>query len=432
MIVLELTIPQLKKLRLLKSWHNGEIARALHVYLFFLAFPFISIGNSLSFYVFLYLLVLLNRKREHTIIGFAHPKTWLLGVFGAVAIGSTIFSPLNNSPETMQTALKLSLQVLYWISIVMFIQTHGPKMNFCLVCKYLTIGTWIVVAQFFFFNFVGDLPLILTGSRNSVVFTILALTPFHAYYFEKRLGSKFLLLYLIFCIMVMLATEGRAGAVLMLLESLLIGSILVHQRLKIVAKLMFMALLGLFLLLYNEENSAILANNVRQISPRVAEFIEGRGQAGNLTKDESWLTRRLMIEKGKEIIEKHPLYGVGLMNFSFYEAKLTSLWQKEYAPLQDEVNPSKHFNKASAHNSYLQIWAETGYIGLISLLLFLAFPLAFFFRKFIFGSLGLEDLPLISLCCVCLHFYVISIITSALSWLVFGFAYAAYRRRLVV
>jgi O-antigen ligase len=332
----------------------------------------------------------------------------------------------------MQTALKLSLQVLYWISIVMFIQTHGPKMNFCLVCKYLTIGTWIVVAQFFFFNFVGDLPLILTGSRNSVVFTILALTPFHAYYFEKRLGSKFLLLYLIFCIMVMLATEGRAGAVLMLLESLLIGSILVHQRLKIVAKLMFMALLGLFLILYNKENSAILANNVRQISPRVAEFIEGQGQAGNLTKDESWLTRRLMIEKGKEIIEKHPLYGVGLMNFSFYEAKLTSLWQKEYAPLQDEVNPSKHFNKASAHNSYLQIWAETGYIGLISLLLFLAFPLAFFFRKFIFGSLGLEDLPLISLCCVCLHFYVISIITSALSWLVFGFAYAAYRRRLVV
>jgi O-antigen ligase len=332
----------------------------------------------------------------------------------------------------IQSALKLSLQVLYWVGIVLFVQTHGPKMNFYLVCKYLTIGTWIVIAQFFFFNFIGDLPLIVTGSRNSVVFTMIALIPFHAYYFQKRLGSKFLVLYLPFCIVTMLATEGRAGAVLVVLESLLIGSILIHQRLKIIAKLLFLSLLALFLLLYNKENSAVLAGNIRSISPRIAEFVEGQGQAGNLTKDESWLTRRLMIEKGKEIIEKYPFFGVGLMNFSIYEAKLTSLWHKEYAPLQDEVNPSKHFNKTSAHNSYLQIWAETGYIGFVSLMTFLIFPLTFFSRKFIFGSLGFEDLPLISLCCVCLHFYVISIITSALSWAVIGFAYAAYRRRLVI
>lgn len=430
--MLNLTIPQLKKLRLLKSWHSGAIGQTLNVYVFFLAWPFVSIGNSLSFYIFLYLLLVLTRKGATTVVSLRHPKAWLFGVFGLVAVGSTLFSPLNQTMETQLAAMKLVLQLAYWIFLVMFVQTHAPKLNFFKVCKYLCIGTWVLAAQFFFFDFIGELPLIVSGNRNTLVFTLLALTPFHVYYIKQRFGEKTLWLYLPFVILVMLLSEGRAGAVLVLLQSLLIASLLVGKRLQILAKLFFAATLLLFAILYNDANRLALAQGLYTLSPRVAEFVEGKGQAGNLTKDESWLTRKLMIEKGNEIVEKYPLFGVGLMNFTSYEARLPSLWKKEYTPLQDEKNPSHHFNRTSSHNSYLQIWSETGYVGLVCFLLILLFPLAYFARKFVFASLEWQDLPLISLLSICLHFYVIATITSALSWFVIGIAYAAYRGRLNV
>ncbi|MFN0212930.1 MAG: O-antigen ligase family protein, partial [Saprospiraceae bacterium] len=150
----------------------------------------------------------------------------------------------------------------------------------------------------------------------------------------------------------------------------------------------------------------------------------------DLTKDESWLTRRLMVEKGKEINEAYPWFGIGLLNFSLYEAQLASLWSREFVPLQDEKDPGTHFNQASSHNSYLQIWTETGYVGLFFFLLLLFFPLFYFVKKLMFESLSLKDLPLISLLSICLHFLVISNITSALSWFVIGFSYAGYHKRL--
>lgn len=69
-----------------------------------------------------------------------------------------------------------------------------------------------------------------------------------------------------------------------------------------------------------------------------------------------------------EIIKQHPLAGVGIGNFSLKETR-------------------------SAHNSYLQIWAETGIVGIISWLIIIFIFLKegiknFYFRKSLY-SLGI-------------------------------------------
>ena len=429
---LNLTVPQIKRFHLLKSWYSGDIGRTFNVYVFFLAYPFISIGNSLSFYIFLGLLLLVNRRGEVAILRFRQPKAWLFLLFGLIAAVSTLLSPFNQTISAQLSSSKIILQLAYWIFLAMFIQTHASKINLYSMGKYLTIGSWLLAAQYFFFNSIKHLPLIVSSNRNSMVLTFLALLPFHALYIQKRFGTKIVWPYLLFVIVVMFASQGRAGAVLVILQSFLIASLWLHKRFIFLAKFFFWGTLLLFSILYSSDNRLALGASLSTVSPRMAEFVEGVGQGGDLAKDESWLTRRLMIEKGKEINEAYPWFGIGLFNFSLYEAQIPLLWSKEYLPLQDEKDAEVHFNRTSSHNSYLQIWTETGYVGLSCFLLLLFFPLAHFVKKLLFGTLGLEDLPLISLFTICLHFYVISAITSALSWFVIGFAYASYGKKLKI
>ncbi|MFN0213824.1 MAG: O-antigen ligase family protein, partial [Saprospiraceae bacterium] len=319
---MNITVPSSKNLQLLWSWQSGAIGRTFNIYVFFLAYPFISIGNSLSFYIFLMLLFLLNRKGTATLVSFRHPQLWLFLIFGLIGVGSTIFSPLNQLGGAYLSSLKIVFQLAYWIILVMFIHTHAPKLNFYRMCKYLTIGSWMLVAQYFFFNGIKHLPLIVSSNRNTMIFTLLALIPFHVFYIQKRFGTKFVWPYLLFSIFVMLASEGRAGAILIMLQSFLIAALLLHKRFVFLAKFFFFGTLILFSLFYSTGNRLALARGLSSVSPRISEFVEGVGQGGDLTKDESWLTRRLMVEKGKEINEAYPWFGIGLLNFSLYEAQL--------------------------------------------------------------------------------------------------------------
>lgn len=425
----DISILQIKKLALVQSWKNGAIGRVLNLYWLFLAWPFISIGNSLSFYIFLLLLLVINRNGGSVLPGLKGGWAWVLLAFGSVAIMSTFLSPINEEFGEKLSATKIAFQVIYWLFLVLFIVHHAEKMNLYLMGKYLAIGTWIVVGQYFFFNFIGEIPFVTSVGRNSMVFTMLALMPFHAYYIMKRFGKIGLWAYLPCTILVMLLSEGRAGVLLIALQAMLVLFSTINRRLNFFAKLSFLLALATFITFYNDANRLVLAKSLAPISPRISEFVEGGGQAGDLNKDESWLTRKLMLRKGTEIIDEYPWFGIGLLNFSNFEAKLSALWEKDFVPLQDEHDATKHFNRASSHNSYLQIWCELGYVGLALFLLLLAPPLVYLLQKIFFGVLSPSELPLISLLFICGHFYVISTITSALSWFVIGFAYAVLVRR---
>jgi O-antigen ligase len=175
-----------------------------------------------------------------------------------------------------------------------------------------------------------------------------------------------------------------------------------------------------------------IAKPISKIAPRISEFISGEGIAGDLDHDRSWLLRELMIEKGIEIVYKHPLLGVGLFNFANYDAKLNSLYEDEkfYSVLYGQVNNADKFNNKSAHNSYIQLISENGIIG-FSLYILLAFPLIYvFLKKLIFSEITLNDLPLMSFFFLSIYFYAIASLMGTLTYVIIGMAIASKNKQI--
>jgi O-antigen ligase len=81
-------------------------------------------------------------------------------------------------------------------------------------------------------------------------------------------------------------------------------------------------------------------------------FVESRLEQISLTE------RTNQIFSAKDVIKKHPLFGVGAGNYVNYV-------EKESEVKNDFTQP--------VHNSYLLLWAETGLFSLLSLLLFIYF-----------------------------------------------------------
>ena len=61
-----------------------------------------------------------------------------------------------------------------------------------------------------------------------------------------------------------------------------------------------------------------LAAQVAKVNPRLALLMIGSGE-GDLTMDKSWLERKLLVDKGKEIIKDYPVFGIGFGHFKYYQ-----------------------------------------------------------------------------------------------------------------
>lgn len=75
-----------------------------------------------------------------------------------------------------------------------------------------------------------------------------------------------------------------------------------------------------------------------------------------LDQDKSFNIRRLMVQKGWRMFLDSPLFGAGAGNFPKEMVKLNIEEGLRYGSQQ-------HFNKMSAHNSYIALLAETGLAG---------------------------------------------------------------------
>lgn len=164
-----------------------------------------------------------------------------------------------------------------------------------------------------------------------------------------------------------------------------------------------------------------LADFVDEYNPRLATLIRGEGE-GDLSYDKSWLLRKLMIAKAEGIAEVYPWLGVGLHHFTSYDYSFHETLRRDPDFRRLRYQSDSFLNVRSAHNSYVQILAETGYLGLGTILLIIFIPVVRLLRRLVFN-------PNASLvCCVGLlgisiHYYVISSITGAIGWFTLGVAY---------
>ena len=79
------------------------------------------------------------------------------------------------------------------------------------------------------------------------------------------------------------------------------------------------------------------------------------------------------------MIEAHPILGVGPGNFEFLLTDYRSVpAQRAWAKLMGKINAVPYF----AHNEYLEIWAETGLVGVVAIAWFLGALLWFGFKQY--------------------------------------------------
>lgn len=399
----------------------------LKYFIIFTAWPIINIGVSITLYLFYFLVKEVNRKGNINFLKLNKYSNKFY-LFAFVSVLTLVFAPWEALDTKIMEDIKMQIQYIYWMMVAIFFMNIYKYINKEEFEKYIFIGLLLHTIHFFFFNVHIPNPFIRTyAARNAFVYTYLALWPLASGYIYTRFGKSFGNLSLLVVFILVLLTDGRAGVVIILIENLFIYFIYNKSSAKLI-RFLLIIIIPLFTILGNsiatEDNRNALGDMATSLSPRIGEFIKGEGTGGDLSFDKSWLTRKLMISKGLEIIEKYPFFGVGIGHYTDYEAELRLLRSPEFGRLGGEVYDEAYYNKKSAHNSYIHMMSETGLVGFVVLLTILV-PVALHALKKLYNlTITKDDLILVSIVGICIHFYTISSLPGTLTWFVIGISYA--------
>jgi O-antigen ligase len=410
-----------------KNEFRGSLQTILNALVFFIIWPALNlVGNSITFYIFIILTLRVGSFWLKPGLG----KN-LFSLLALIIVVSSILAPYNEMPRHLgfQSVITIGTQWLYWILFAIFIIVHRNFVNYTELAKWVFYGTIAAAIGFYAIKFnisLGPLEIKSKLSRNAFVFTLLTAIPVSFYYLKQRFDLSKMPFFLGASLLTMLFTNGRSGGVIIFLELILITSIM-YSNFQQVARGLFLFIAVLFFL--NESNvlepaKEFVANNVASINPRLASLIrseEGTND-GDLSFDKSWLLRLLMVQKGLEIFEEHPIFGIGPNNFPSYDAKLNNFINLERL----NNNNKQFFNSRSSHNSYIQVLSELGILGISIVLLILFIPLLAFVKKFFTTKLEMHDLFSISLLGAAMHFYAINTITGAIAWMFIGLAWVSF------
>jgi O-antigen ligase len=156
---------------------------------------------------------------------------------------------------------------------------------------------------------------------------------------------------------------------------------------------------------------------IQTLNPRIYGLIYESDKIA--TEDRSYLTRKLMIEKGLTIFEEHPLTGIGLNNFDNIEVEFKGEFVGSEFVIEKEGT-----NETSSHNSYINIIAEGGLLLLIPLLLLMVFNLIQFVLKYNNRNSKINSLYW-AFFAMCIHLYFITGIVNVYVWFLIAVCTAA-------
>lgn len=392
-----------------------------------LAWPFLAIGTSVSFYIFLYI-----AYRVYNQYGYVFKiRTWYDGlfiVFPIIGLLSLVLAPpLQRAPGALADA-QIWLQYVYWMVLVLFIKTHGSRFDWEAILRTIFWAVNILIFCFYLIPFkISFLVLDISFSvpRNAFIFQLLCLVPACLFYLRYRYSLTVFWFFVLVYLLTVLYSEGRAGSIIIFIEVFIVvylfsGSWRSILRVALIPVIMLSAY---FYTNYSPSQDTVdsVAGFVDNYNPRLASLVKGEGE-GDLTRDKSWLLRELMIEKSKAIVKDWPLFGIGLHHFARYDFSFSEQLAGNSQFVRLSYQSDDFYNTRSAHNSYFQILAETGYAGLIVILLIVFVPV-------IRLLIRLVKKPTVSLifCAglvgISIHYYVISSITGAIGWFTLGLTY---------
>lgn len=401
-----------------------NIQKLWNWFAFFLAFPILDVfGLSVTFFIFLGIVAQYDSQNYKLIRADSRNKWFWLFLLSSF-ISSLFHPPLMNDVGVL-TTLRDIIQFSYWIILALVVKSNYALIDWNQISKYILIGLLLLTFTFYFIPLkFTSLPVTVNfdQSRNGVVFNVLNFLPLIFLHLQSSKLKPYTWFFLMIFVLGILFSNGRAGFILIIFQMLLIGSI-VFKRFKLFYRFGVISFAMLSLVWIKLENSPFmerLAQQVETVNPRAASLISKSGNEGDLEMDKSWLIRELMVEKAVEISKIYPLFGIGIFNFTNYDAKLLGL----HGVQRLSALSRNFYNSRSAHNSYAQHLAEGGYVGLGLLIIILWIAVRPALKKILFGGFVIDDLPLICILTLSIYFYVISSLTGSGTWFLIGLAHA--------
>ena len=403
----------------------------LNLFAFLIAWPPIKIGVNLSFFVFVFLITSLISRKINPIkirVNYQRLFQWflILGVFTTL-----LKQPEDLIREQFFNDFLLLFNFAYWIVLSIFIITNRNKINLFTFSKYYFYGSIFLII----FYFLPGLPSVsnpliqfpVVKGRNVLVYQLLNIIPIAFMYVASTRSKTNTVFIILLYLLIMLLSNGRAGSIILFIVTILLF-LLLFSKYSRLFKNIFALLFFSFIIIFNDDDAIYInaiAKPFEKISPRVADMIkqEGNGVANN---DKSWLIRELMVEKGLMIVNKHPIFGIGFNRFRNYQVNFDGVLSTQFKFDRLGVYSSdSYLNNKSPHNSYIQILAENGIVGLILFLIMLFYPLKFFFVRFYKNQLTFDDAPIVALFGLTIYLYVISSYPTAITFVTIALAYNA-------
>lgn len=400
---------------------TGTIQWWWRLFAFFLAFPSISIlGINITF-CFFFLILIFHAKERIPIITRDKTNKWFILLFLAGTI-STIFHPPLDREVSIVSDIKTILQYFYWILLAMYLRSNFHLIDWWRFSRSLFWGLVALVIGRYFLPLEVDLTpfqVTFSSTRNGFIYNLLCFFPLIVWYLQYSKFARISPILLLFFVLSILFSNGRAGFVLIIIQALLMGVIL-YPSFDRVFKAGLISLAVIFIIWQFFSGSEIttkIARNIEKVNPRASVMISKEaGSEGDLTRDKSWLLRKLMVDKAIEIVKEYPALGLGWMHFDKYNAELKTLPNYQRLSSLDK----EFLNTRSSHNSYAMYAAEGGLIGFVILLIILLIAFIPFLNKFIKNNLTNIDLPLVAMGTLVVYFYAITSITGAGTWFVIG------------
>ena len=233
---------------MLASISNNLPNKWINYFVFFLGFPCLSVaGNSITFYIFIALIYKVGLFWTATYKG-----KLLFSLFLLVVLISALIAPYSEMPRHPGAGhvIKLGIQYIYWILVAAFFSKYFQRLDLYSLAKYLLIGILCSIVGFYLIPFNVDLAVLeftTSQSRNSFIFGLLASVPICFIYLKQRYRGIKLRAFFIFFIAMALLSNGRAGAIIIVIEILLVSAIIYPSMLKL-ARIMVLPFIGLFVI----------------------------------------------------------------------------------------------------------------------------------------------------------------------------------------
>ena len=409
----------------------------------FIAFPVLDIPFvvvSITFPIFL--LILYRVSRQYGQILFVNKTLDKLMLWFIFIAGLSLFlqAPVDQAPgdqgglSLVINDAKSILYLAYWFSVYLFFKQWYAWIDLKRLSLFSLVGL-ILCSQIVLFGSTVQGWYIwgwLRITQNGYAFNTVACLGISCIYIFKRYRLFAFLALGIFFTYTMFISGSRAGGILIMMQCLAMAMLVVTVNRRMARKIIVITatvtLTATVLLGVSLDYSAMGRRLAYYIHPYNAELAELlRDSEKVLEFDKPWQSRKTQVEKGIYLFKKHPVTGIGWGHFKYVRAHIN---MRKYKNLNLEYDA--YALTRSSHNSYIQVLAETGVLGIVPIILIQLFVLMWMAKVYIYSRSIIEPCLLgMSLLGVALYFWVISAITGAVWYFVLGlFAGAVNQKRI--